>query len=157
MKHKIYQFLIVIIAINFTFIPFSKAQTYPKTVLKDMDTHCRAEWTKRGELDKRMYDYCIKQEKEGYDEMLYIIEKNKNYEWLQDLKSDIIIKWTKAGVTQWRMVGYALEQELDAYLDLQYGLSHGEFNKADYNVCYTKWRESKPADVWGMTLHCLKK
>jgi hypothetical protein len=134
----------------------AQAQNYPQKVLADFDAHCKKEWTKRGVLDKRMYDYCVKQEKEGYDKMKYLEEKYKKYSWLQDLKSSIITEWTNAGVTRWRMVGYTLEKEIDAYLDIQYGLTHSEFSKSKYESCYSKWKKSRPDCYWSMTLHCLK-
>jgi hypothetical protein len=131
-------------------------RNYPQKVLTDFDTHCKKEWTKRGELDKEMYNYCVEREKEGYDKMKRLEVKYKNYNWLQNLKSNIITEWTKAGVTEWRMVGYTLEKEIDAFLDIQYGLAHNEFSKLKYENCYAYWKTSNPAKYWSMTLFCLK-
>lgn len=152
MKTKIF-FLIISLIL---FYQFSMGQSYPQKVLTDCDSYCKKEWTKRGELDERMYNYCVQKEKEGYDKMRGLEQKHKSYPWVEKLKNDIITKWSKSGVTQWQMVGYNLEKEIDAYLDIEYGLNNGEFEKDVYNTCYSKWEEAYPPSIWTMTLNCLK-
>ena len=139
------------------FCQFTHGQNYPQKVLTDCDSHCKKEWTKRGVLDEKMYNYCIGQEKEGYDKMRELEQKYSSFTWVEKLKNDIIKQWTEAGVTQWRMVGAILEKEIDAYLDIDYGLKNGEFKKDVYNACYSEWIEASPASVWSMTRYCLQK
>ena len=135
---------------------FTHGQNYPQKVLTDCDSHCKKEWTKRGVLNERLYNYCIEREKAGYDKMRELEQKYTSFTWVEKLKNDIITYWTKAGVTEWQMVGFSLEKEIDAYLDIDYGLKNGEFKKDDYNACFSKWKEARPESVWTMTRYCLK-
>jgi hypothetical protein len=132
------------------------AQNYPNDVLEDAQIHCKNESTKRGVLDQKMYDYLFKLELEGYDNLVIIEKKYKEYQWLFDLKKNIITKWTKAGITQWRMVYFNLNDEIDAYHDLDYGLKHSEFDKAKYDLIFKKYIITFPDSYWTMIRYQLK-
>ena len=86
------------------------------------DSHviCSEKWTKRGELDNRMYDYCIEGQMEGYEDV-------KQYHRYidQEFYSQIAYpycskKWTKRSVVDTRMLAYCLEQEIEGIKDVMY-------------------------------------
>ena len=153
MKNSKIFFLIITLIL---FFEFSNAQTYPQEVMKDINSHCKKKWTKRGALDQEMFDYCVTQEKEGYDNLKFLETKYKSFEWLKNLENSIKLYWTKEGIIDWEMVHYSLNNEIEAFLNIEYGLSHGEFKKETYNSCYAMWKESSPQSVWSMTEYCLK-
>ena len=120
---------------------------------QDFDKLCKDEWTKRGILDNRMYNYCYNQEQKGYQELVYTI-KNNQYEWFDVSLSKIIKHWTKKGVSQWRMINYSVNQEIDAFLDVEYMKEHEGVSVQMINFCHNKYRHTD--SEWGLTRYCLK-
>ena len=86
----------------------ANSATFPSKESARSGEHCKSEWTKRGQLDQRMYDYCMKKEGEGYAEALILMEKYKNQPWIQDAINFSIKEWTKAGVRQDSMVKFSM-------------------------------------------------
>ena len=134
----------------------SNKNKYPKDVIDDAQAYSKELYTKRGKLDQEMYDYSVKEELKGYDELLNLELKYKKYSWIDSLKNNIIKKWTKAGVTNWSMVGAGLRNEIDAFLDLEYGLKNGEIDKEKYNLKYKEWYIGSPEKYWSMIRYSLK-
>jgi Zn-finger nucleic acid-binding protein len=88
--------------------------------LNDSHVICADKWTKRGELDNRMYNHCMKGQMEGYEEV-------KTYHQYVDQKfySQIAYpycskKWTKRAVVDTRMLAYCLNQEIEGIKDVMY-------------------------------------
>lgn len=147
--------LVIIFALVFTALfSFCNAQTYPKEILADFEKHCKKENTKKGELNQEMYDYCIKQEMEGYDNLKFLESKYKDLSWLTDLEVKIKEYWTKEGVVNWQMVNYNLDKEIEASSEVEYGLKQGDFKKDYLSYCKEEWKNSE--SFWTMTLSCLK-
>jgi len=115
------------------------AATFPSKESARSGEHCKSEWTKRGELDQRMYDYCMKREGEGYAEALILMEKYKNQPWIQDVINFSIKEWTKAGVRQDSMVKFSMAKIIDGWEDMVYESKQPGFNKAKHQSCQSKW------------------
>lgn len=130
--------------------------TMPAYTLSTMniDSFCRDEWTKRGELDQRMFRYCVSQETRGHAEMLATLKKFDSKPWMSALFPAIWMEWTKRGITQYRMVGHALKQECDKFLDYEYERKQSQFNARKMDACAQEWRLH--ASRWSMTVHCYK-
>lgn len=86
------------------------------------DSHriCSEEWTKRGELDRRMYNYCMEQQSEAYQELL-VLHKYADQAFYADTAFPYCSKeWTKRGITNVRMTVYCLNQEVEGIRDVMY-------------------------------------
>src|SRR5690606_12980013 len=90
----------------------------------NVNKKCSNKWTKRGELDVRMFDYCKRKQKESYTELLHLISEINNDEVFSKFFNDkfklIWNYWTKQGITDYSMVKYTLYKEYDAYKDFLY-------------------------------------
>ena len=117
----------------------ANSATFPSKESARSGEHCKSEWTKRGQLDQRMYDYCMKKEGEGYAEALILMEKYKNQPWIQDAINFSIKEWTKAGVRQDSMVKFSMAKIIDGWEDMVYESKQPGFNKAKHQSCQSKW------------------
>lgn len=87
---------------------------------KDSQQICYQKWNKRGELDRRMYDHCMKGQMEGYEELKHLHQYAD-----QSFYSDTAFpycrdKWTKRGVSDTRMMAHCLNQEVEGIKDVMY-------------------------------------
>ena len=48
------------------------------------DEHCKSEWTTRGVLDQRMFNYCMRREREAYDSFVALASEYSNQPWIQE-------------------------------------------------------------------------
>lgn len=116
--------LIFVILVMFSFNNLAFAET-PKLKTKDgyeNDSYeiCVKEWTKRGELNRRMYNYCMEQQMKAYYKL-----KELHFYADQSFYSDIAYPycmkdWSKRGVVNTRMLVYCLEQEVEGIKDVMY-------------------------------------
>lgn len=86
----------------------------------DSQQICYKKWNKRGELDSRMYNYCMEQQEKGYEKLLY---QNRYAD--QSFYSGTSFpychqRWTKRGVSDARMMAHCLEQEIEGIQDVMY-------------------------------------
>jgi hypothetical protein len=126
----------------------------PKYDAASPDAYCRNEWTKRGELDQNMFDFCVAQEKKGYDDLIDAVKKYGKNEWAASLFNAIWSEWTKRGVTQYRMVAYNMSREGDAFLDYQYEAKQPKYDAAKMAACAAEWQHH--ASRWTQTMYCYK-
>ena len=101
--------------------------------------HCKEQWTKRGVLDNRMYEYCMKKQFEGYANLKILISKYSQQKWLQAAVDHSVGKWTKRSVTQWNMVHYELNKITEAHEDIIYDMKQPGWNKSRFDACAQKW------------------
>lgn len=120
----------------------------------NVDAFCREEWTKRGELDTSMFNYCAAQEKEGHAKMLAALKKFGKNDWMTTLFPAIWEEWTKRGVTQYRMVGHSVAQQGDAFLDFQYEQKQPKLDATKMGRCVAEWQAH--ASRWTQTMYCYK-
>ena len=116
--------------------------------------YCREQWTKRGELDSHMFNYCVGQETKGYAEIVRALKKSGKQPWMASLFPNIWEKWSKRGVTQYSMVAYNLKNEADKFLDYQYEQKQPGFNGLKMSRCEDQWESNDSR--WTMTMHCYK-
>lgn len=88
--------------------------------LTDSQQICNANWTKRGELDVRMYDYCMRNQMDGFEKLVELHQYAS-----QNFYSEIAFpycseKWTKRGVSDASMMAYCLNQEVEGAKDVMY-------------------------------------
>lgn len=89
----------------------------------DRGSICTSEWTKRGVLDRSMYDYCIGQHVEAYSELVLFHEQHKNDGWYTEYAYPYCNgEWTKRGVSNATMMQYCLNQEIEGVRDYRYYL-----------------------------------
>lgn len=86
----------------------------------DSRTICTKKWTKRDNLNSEMYSYCLRSQREDYQELI-TLDKYSN----QSFYSDVAFphcnqKWTKRGITNVSMLTYCLKQEVDGIEDVMY-------------------------------------
>ena len=87
---------------------------------KDSQQICYQKWNKRGELDRRMYNHCMKGQNEGYEELKHLHQYAD-----QSFYSDTAFpycsdKWTKRGIADTRMMAHCLNQEVEGIKDVMY-------------------------------------
>lgn len=66
--------------------------------------YCSEQWTKRGVLNEEMYRYCLQNQKDGYDQLTFEVNKYKDLDWLQAVIDEAVKTWTKRGARQDEMV-----------------------------------------------------
>ena len=86
----------------------------------DAQEICMKEWTKRGELDYRMYEYCLEQQMDGYIKLLNFHQYLSKDFYSKFAYPYCIKKWTKRGVVDTRMLAHCLEQEVEGFKDVIY-------------------------------------
>lgn len=125
---------------------------------KDLATgFCEDQWTKRGELDQRMFNYCMRQQADGYDKALSLETKHsangsKPVEMFDQVIQYALEKWAKPSEYQMNMVAYEMEQQVDGFLDVDYLVSEGKADAGSVNSCRSKWLPE-----WNMVAYCLEK
>lgn len=126
--------------------------TIPSQASGNYSAYCKENWTKRGVLDTGMYDYCVKKEIEGYNNLVFLVQKNSRLPWLQKAVDYSVDKWSKKGSRQDSMVYYTVNKFIDGWEDLQYEAKQPNFNKARADSCQGKWDFQ-----YDMVIYCYKK
>ena len=114
--------LLIISCLTFTSSVFADA---PKLKSKenyksDSQQICTKKWTKRGELDHKMYNYCIKYQMEGYERVKGLHVYADQYFYSNVAYPYCINKWTKRGLVDTSMLAYCLENEIEGIQDVMY-------------------------------------
>ncbi|MBX7096445.1 MAG: hypothetical protein K1X89_01920 [Myxococcaceae bacterium] len=122
--------------------------------LSQSENICREKWTKRGDLDRRMFAYCVGREREGYAAVVAALKKFGKHDWIASLFPAIWAKWTTGGNTLYSQVGFNLEQQGDAFLDYEFARKEANFDSAKMTACETEWGEHDSR--WTMTMYCYK-
>ena len=106
------------------------------------EQHCRDTWTKVGVLNKRMFDYCINLDSEGYDELVLLANTYKNLWWIEPAIGDAATYWTKRGSRQDRMVAYEVRNQVDSFREILFQSKQVSFDKALYKRCFVNWNKT---------------
>lgn len=118
---------------------------------ENVDTHCANEWTKRGTLNKMMFEFCKRTEKKAHANLVTLVEKYKDdhkWQWIDKSLPSIWNKWTKRGVTRYQMVHYELNLEVEALLDIQYEANEPTFDKDKMQSCANQY------NTWQLVKYC---
>ncbi|MBL4851899.1 MAG: hypothetical protein JKY90_06425 [Gammaproteobacteria bacterium] len=87
---------------------------------EDSRVLCKKQWTKRGKLDSRMYQYCIRQQKEAYSDLVSL-DRYADQQFYSSISfPHCTKKWTKQSVSDARMLAYCLNQEVEGEKDIAY-------------------------------------
>ncbi|WP_165726475.1 hypothetical protein [Pseudoalteromonas sp. SA25] len=82
---------------------------------------CKKEWTKRGQLDNRMYQHCLKGQLSGIDKVDELNKKYSEREFYFLIAYPYCIKkWTTRGVANPRMIAHCLNSEIEGKKDVDY-------------------------------------
>ena len=127
------------------------AQNFPTKESANSEMYCEKEWTKRGELDYKMYRFCLNREKEAYQEALILIKKYKDQPWIQNLIDFSVKEWTKREIRQDSMVKYILYINIEGWEDMNYEAKQPSYKQAKAEACVKKW-----APQYSMVSHCYK-
>jgi hypothetical protein len=100
---------------------------------------CKDEWTKRGELDQRMFDYCVRSQQNGYAELVTLANKYDGQNWIRPAIDVAIKEGSKAGAREDEIVAYSLKKITEGWADLEYAKTESNFNKSKYDSCITQW------------------
>lgn len=122
--------------------------------LSQVEAFCREEWTKRGELDRSMFNYCVRRQRDGHVAMLAALKKFGANDWIASLFPTIWNRYTEKGHTNYTMVAFSLEKQGDAFLDYEFARKEASYDGARMSDCEEKWLEHESR--WSMTMHCYK-
>lgn len=102
-----------------------------------------------------MFNYCMEQQAEGYDDALAFQKKYGELPDLDQISNYAARKWLKAREYQYDMVAYEMENQIDAFLNISYDLKSGRYAERDVRSCIAKWyTEDEPQ--WDMVEYCLE-
>lgn len=122
-----------------------------KKYMNDSHQICVKEWSKRGKVDKRMYQYCLGQQKNKYKELKELDRKYSRKSFYSETAYPYCVgEWEKRGVINTQMLVYCLNEEIEGVRDVNYygkeysdGIYHivdkalaryGSWNMAAYEV-----------------------
>lgn len=91
-----------------------------KSAHRDAQSVCTTEWTKRGELNQRMYNHCMEQQRESITGLTYIIDTQKGHRRYPLSLAYCYQEWRKQGISNPRMTEHSMEQEIEAWKDIDY-------------------------------------
>ena len=120
---------------------------------KAAENHCKKEWTKRGELDKGMYEFCMNNQREGYANAKHYIKEYKSVSFLSEIVSYAQKKWLTRKGFQYNMVAFEIEKESEGFLDVKYDQENGIVDSKVYKRCFNKWMK-KHEPLWTMVKYC---
>ena len=140
--------ILLIFAFSFSVLAFDVEQ--------NMDTHCKGKWTKRGVLDRGMFNYCVTQQREA---VYNLKQKRDDWEgemwrgqvWFKPVWDLCFGKWTKRGIVDLSMVDYCMTQQHEGILDINYILKTNAGLENIFKNCSRKWG----IDI-SMIAYCLK-
>lgn len=133
-------------------VSIANAATIPTQSSGNYSAYCQEEWTKRGVLDQSMFNYCMKQQVEGYQNLSFLVQKYGSLPWIQKAINYSVQEWTKKGSRQDNMVYYSLNKMIDGWEELSYQSKQPNFNKPKFQRCQQEWDFQ-----YNMVLYCYKK
>ncbi len=116
-----------------------KLTTLPSRADDSYSRICKEEWTKRGVLNRSMYNYCMQQEINGYAELKILESKYGKEPWFYDALDYSINEWTKRGDRQDHMVNFEMQQTIEAFKDITYFSEQSNYQSAKMEKCRNKW------------------
>lgn len=120
------------------------------------DKYCKDEWTKMGQLNQRMYDFCMKQEQKGFDQVQLVRKELGTQAWFTNfVDKQCHEHWTKAGVIQFNMVAACFRTEKEGHDEMAYQVTQPSYSSAQAEACFAKWKNDD-SGVFGMTAYCYK-
>jgi len=136
--------LLILVSTSFAFAspPTLKSKSEYQS---DSEQICAKDWTKRGELDQRMYDYCLGGQMDGYAELSEQVSQYGAQAFFTDVSYPYCAnEWTERGVVNTRMIAHCLGQEIEGWKDVEYFRKQHGAGKVDVIVSgaitqYSSW------------------
>jgi hypothetical protein len=154
MKYLKFIYFITIYLAVYSFTTFSAfAENSLGNINNHIEATCKLESTSRGELNVRMYNYCVEHQKNGLGQLKILRNKYGKFDWYDSTEKHCINKWTKRGAIDIFMVYFTMNQQIDGYLDVGYYKKQGM--DALVNKCLSKYSNNGYID-WNMTSYCIK-
>lgn len=92
--------------------------------LNDAVRHCEQQWTRRGQLDREMYQHCLEDQARSVDR-IEAFDSDYPEPYYTELSYPLCYeKWTRRGVTDAVGMAYCLELETEGMADVQYYAEH---------------------------------
>ena len=153
MKRFISVFFIIFSLYSYQNITVAGEFFYDET--KAIDT-CKEKWTERGELDERMFNYCMNRQDKGYKDALYLIEnKYQNIPLIDQVLTFAMNRWLTRKEYNYNQVRYEIELQSEGYLDVKWDLDNGKISDSIYESCKDKWiKVDEPR--WRMVRYCTR-
>lgn len=122
------------------FIPLTtNAITLPNESSGNHNERCKNDHTKRGVLDKEMYEYCMEREHEAYLNFISKANQYKENNWIQSAIDFVIEKNTKRGVRDDSQVNYRLDSITEGFENIKYAMKQQNSNNSKMESCYSHW------------------
>ena len=122
----------------------------------NIEKFCAEEWTRRGQLNTEMFEFCSKLQLDGWNEVKNLLEQYQSQPWIPSLSAYSLDKWTERGVINYQMYGYTIKKEIEGYLDIEYLKKEGSVTADKIKICETKWLKPE-SPQFSMVFYCLKK
>lgn len=131
-KIIVYGFLLLVSSSAF-------ALNLPREDVAMQTAFCKEEWSKRGNLDVSMFNYCMERERDGYYEIVALARKYSGQRWIQAALDLSLKKWTKRGIRDDAMAAYELRQITEGFEDMVYMSKQPGWNSSKYTACVNQW------------------
>ena len=119
--------------------------------------HCNKPWTKRGEKNVRMFNYCMKKQQDGFKNLAVLYKKMAGeVNWTDKALKDISKSWIKRGIPQYNMIHYQLNNQYESFLDLKYAKKNKEYPDAKFQKCENHGANFDFANRHTQIMYCLK-
>ncbi len=122
---------------------------------KSAEGHCKKAWTKRGQIDVKMFDFCMNNQKEGYSNAKHYLKEYSGVSFLNEIVSYAQKKWLTRKQFDYSMVAYEIKQESEGFLDVEYDLKNGVVDRPTYKKCFNTWMK-KHEPLWTMVKYCYR-
>ena len=101
---------------------------------------CKEEWTKIGVLNKQMFNYCVKLQRDGNAKLAHLLQTYKDFDWLDAALRASIDQWSKSGSRNDSQIAYELNLEITEYRDMQFRKTHAGFDGSKYIKCENQFK-----------------
>ncbi len=128
------------------------AANFPTKESGNYEKYCKDNWTKQGKLDLGMYDFCMKNLIQDYDEIQIKIKTYQNQSWMQAEIDRIVSSHSKMGVRDDSQVNYVLGLTIEGWEEMNYQEKQPNYNKEKHELCFKKWKSD-----FNMVAYCYKK
>ena len=154
MNNFIFFFFIIFNIFSYENITFANNFFFDKT--KAVDT-CKEEWSERGILDERMFNFYMNKQIEGFNDAVYFLEqKYQNIPLIDQVLTFAMNQWLTRKEYLYNMVSYEIEEQAEGYLDVKWDLDNGKISESTFERCKSKWiRIDEPQ--WRMVKYCTRK
>lgn len=127
---------------------------------KSAEGFCKEEFTKRGVLSQKHYDFCMERQTDAFAEAKQYYTKystEEPVELIENIVQYALNTYAPVGHKDYRftLVAHYIQKQAEAFFDLQYDISVGAVKDGALAECKSKWLKRDEPD-WNMVMYCLK-